>query len=316
MEQVIASQLDAQGNAYLREVLPDLRVVDLPFGPPGLDQIPPNACTLIVQPINTGGVERKEPPRGWPWSLKWVQLVTSGIDFYPRWLFEVPQVASAKGAMAGQVAEFALATIFCAAKQLPELWVKDDNWRLSPLQTVEGATLGILGFGLIGQALARKALALGMRVIALGRPGQAIAELAGIETAADIYDLFSQSDHLVVAAPLTEQTRHLLDRSVLSSAKPGLHLINLARGGLLDHEALLTALDSGWLARASLDVTEPEPLPKDHPLYRHPQVRISPHTSAVSAHSKRRLIEAFAANHQRFLANVPLENLVDIRRGY
>ena len=316
MSQFIASQLDAEANAYLRERLPTAHIVEIPFGPEGLGQIPHNASALIVRPINVRGVKLEEQPAGWPWSLEWVQLASSGIDFYPRWLFDVAQVTSAKGANANSVAEFALAAIFSAAKQLPDIWVNNDDWHFTHLQPVKGATLGILGLGAIGQSLAHKALALGMRVIAHGRPGQPIADVAGVEAARDIHHLFAEADHLVVVAPLTADTRHLLDRDVLGSAKPGLHLINLARGGLLDQQALLEALDNGSISRATLDVTDPEPLPAGHPLYSHPRVHISPHTCALSTDGKHTFIDDFVANYQRFQADQPLENLVDIARGY
>ena len=316
MSHIIVSQLDSDANAYLGERLPGQRIVEIPFGPQGLAHIPEDASILIVRPINVRGVNLEAPPAGWPKSLRWVQLSSSGIDFYPRWLFDVPQVTSAKGANANPVAEFALAAIFAAAKRLPEIWVKDDDWHFTYLQPVKGATLGILGLGAIGQSLAHKALALGMRVIALGRSGQPLSAVPGVETARDIHHLFAEADHLVVVAPLTAQTRHLLGRDVLNSAKPGLHLINLARGGLLDHDALLEALDNGAIGRATLDVTDPEPLPRDHALYRHPRVRISPHTSALSTDGKHQFVDDFVANFQRFQAGTPLENLVDIARGY
>jgi phosphoglycerate dehydrogenase-like enzyme len=316
MSQLIVSQLDAEANAYLRDRLPLARIVEIPFGPEGLSQVPHDASALIVRPINVRGVDLKEQPAGWPWSLQWVQLASSGIDFYPSWLFDVAQVSSAKGANANPVAEFALAAIFSAAKQLPDLWVNNDDWHFTYLRPIEGATLGILGLGSIGQSLAHKALALGMRVIAYGRPGQPIAGIPGVEAARDIHHLFAEADHLVVVAPLTADTRHLLNRDVLGSAKPGLHLINLARGGLLDQQALLEALDNGSIGRATLDVTDPEPLPAGHPLYSHPRVHISPHTSALSTDGKHRFIDDFVANYQRFQADQPLENLVDIARGY
>lgn len=316
MSKVIASQLNQETNAYLRERLPGLHIVDIAAGPDGFEQVPEDAGSLILLPINVRGVDLKEAPSGWPWSLEWVQLVSSGIDFYPRWVFDAPRVSSAKGANANQVAEFALAAIFAAAKRLPDIWVKNDTWQFSPLQPVKGATLGILGLGAIGSSLAHKALALGMRVVALGRPGQPLAGIPGIEAADDIHHLFGTADHLVVAAPLTAATRHLLNREVLASAKPGLHLINLARGGLLDQQALLEALDSGAIGRATLDVTDPEPLPNGHPLYAHPRVHISPHTSALSSTGLRAFVDDFVANHQRFQQGAAPHNLVDIHRGY
>lgn len=311
---VIASQLDRDANTLLQQRLPEHEVVAIEGG--ALDSIPEQASVFIVRPINVRGVSVPEPPCGWPWSLQWVQLVSSGIDFYPDWIFRAPTVTSGKGANAEHVAEFALAAIFAAAKHLPELWVNDDRWQFTLLSPVQGATLGILGLGSIGQALARKALALGMRVIALSRPGQGIAALAGVEAVEDLQQLFAQSDHLVLAAPLTAQTRNLIDRDVLANAKPGLHLINIARGGLLDQQALLEALDSNRIGRATLDVTEPEPLPAGHPLYRHPRVRISPHTSALSTDGKEQFVDRFVANFERYRKRETLHNLIDLQRGY
>jgi phosphoglycerate dehydrogenase-like enzyme len=120
----------------------------------------------------------------------------------------------------------------------------------------------------------------------------------------------------VVAAPLTPQTRHLIDAGVLASAKPGQHLINIARGGLLDQDALLDALDHGTLGFATLDVTEPEPLPAGHRLYSHAKVRLSPHTSAISTQTGEAIRAIFLDNLQRFVDQQPLVNLADRNRGY
>lgn len=309
---VIASQLDPQANDFIRQQLPEHRVLDL-----SPDQFnAERADVLIVRPINVRGRRVDQPPAGWPWSLRWVQLVSSGIDFYPDWLFQGPPVTSGKGSNAEQVAEFALAAIFSAAKQLPNIWVKDDDWSFTPLQPVRGKTLGILGLGSIGRALAAKGHALGLRVIALGRPGQALEAGVPVEAVADLHQLFAESDHLVIAAPLTAQTRGLINRDVLASAKPGLHLINIARGGLLDQQALLEGLEAGWIGRATLDVTEPEPLPAGHPLYSDPRVFISPHTCAISTEGIRGFAEDFVENFRRYHQGEALRNLVDHQRGY
>lgn len=309
---VIASQLDAHSNDFLRQHLPGHRVLDL--SPEQFNA--ERADVVILRPVNVRGRRVDQPPLGWPWSLRWVQLVSSGIDFYPGWLFQGPPVTSGKGSNAEHVAEFALAAIFAAAKQLPNIWVKDDDWRFTALQPVHGRTLGILGLGSIGRSLAGKALALGMRVVALGRPGQPPSDLPQVQVAEDLHQLFAQADHLVIAAPLTAQTRGLIDRQVLASAKPGLHLINIARGGLLDQQALLQALEAGWVARATLDVTEPEPLPAGHPLYSDPRVFISPHTCAVSTEGIRAFAEDFLVNFNRYQQGLTLRNLVDPERGY
>lgn len=306
---IIASQLDEDFNEVIRERLakihPEAQVIGVPVGVPS--DLLPQANILLLRPINVRGYTAPDtPPPGWPYGAQWVHLVSSGIDFYPQWLFNGPPVTTSRGSAADNLAEFALAAIFAASKHLPDIWVKDSQWNFTALRPLKGTTLGILGFGAIGERLAQKALALGIKVVAL-RQSQAPFS-AGVEAANDIHDLFARADHLVVAAPLTESTRQLINRDVLGSAKPGLHLINIARGGLLDQEALLEALDNGQIGLASLDVTEPEPLPDGHRLYSHPRVRLSPHTSAISTNSKEEIAETFLANLERYVANVELYN--------
>ncbi|MBF6031591.1 dihydrofolate reductase [Pseudomonas sp. P115] len=309
---IIASQLDEDFNQVIRERLasihPDAQVIGVPVGVPS--DLPPQANILLARPINVRGYTAPDtPPPGWPYGAQWVHLVSSGIDFYPSWLFNGPPVTTSRGSAADNLAEFALAAIFAASKHLPDIWVKDSQWNFTPLRPLKGTTLGILGFGAIGESLAQKALALGIKVVAL-RQSQAPFS-AGVEAAKDIHDLFARADHLVVAAPLTEATRHIINRDVLGSAKPGLHLINIARGGLLDQEALLEALDNGQIGLASLDVTEPEPLPDGHPLYTHPRVRLSPHTSAISTNSKNEIADTFLANLERYVGGQTLANLAN-----
>jgi len=315
---VIASQLDEDFNEVIRERLvhthPEARIIGIPTGVPS--DLPAEVSVLLARPINVRGYQAPETqPPGWPYGLQWIQVVSSGIDFYPKWLFNGPPVSTSRGGAAENIAEFALAAIFAAAKHLPDIWVHDAQWNFTALTPLKGSTLGILGFGAIGRSLAAKAHALGIKVLAL-RESQTPFDVEGVEAARDIHELFSRADHLVLAAPLTEATRHIVDSAVLASAKKGLHLINIARGGLLDHGALLKALDNGSIGLASLDVTEPEPLPDGHPLYAHPRVRLSPHTSAISSNSRHEIADSFLANLERFLNGLPLENQANVQRGY
>jgi phosphoglycerate dehydrogenase-like enzyme len=315
---IIASQLDEDFNDVIRQRLahthPDARLIDVPSGVPS--DLPTEVSILLARPINVRGYLAPDtPPPGWPYGLKWVQVVSSGIDFYPQWLFNGPPVSTSRGSAAENIAEFALAAIFAAAKRLPDIWVHDSQWNFTALTPLKGTTLGILGFGAIGRSLASKAHALGINVLAL-RQSQTPFEVEGVEAARDIHDLFARSDHLVLAAPLTGATRHIVNSAVLASAKPGLHLINIARGGLLDHGALLEALDSGAIGLASLDVTDPEPLPEGHPFYSHPRVRLSPHTSAISTNSGHEIADSFLANLERYLNGLALQNQANVQRGY
>ncbi len=317
-ELVIASQMDASFNQALRaqlaDIYPGAQVLDVPTGVPS--DLPAQVNILLSRPINVRGYQAPDSsPPGWPYGVRWIQLVSSGIDAYPQWLFDPVPVTTARGSASEPIAEYILAAIFAYNKHLPELWVHDANWQFTALTPVSGQTLGILGFGSIASSLAKKALALGLEVVTL-RQSAKPPDVSGVRTAADIHQLFAESDHLVVAAPLTPETRHLVNADVLASAKPGLHLINIARGGLIDQEALLDALESGPLAFASLDVTEPEPLPAGHRLYSHPKVRLTPHTSAISTSSGAAIRAIFVDNLGRFLAEQPLVNLANPERGY
>ena len=312
---VIASQHDEELNALLRQRLPEHTIIGIG---PGLPQsIPAEATILLARPlIKPGTTEQPARPEGWPFKLQWVQLSSSGIDTYPDWLFEVPKVSSARGTSSVAVAEFALAAIFAGAKNFPQVWIKDvSQWQRFTLQRVSGSVLGIVGFGAIGSALASRALALGIKVIALNRSGKPF-DVPGVERASSLQALFAESDHVVLAAPATGDTRHLVGSELLRHAKPGLHLINIARGSLIDETALIAALDQGLLASASLDVTQIEPTPADHPFYAHPQVRLSPHVSPATGDLWGNIIEQFADNLRRFHQDDPLTQEVDFQRGY
>ena len=129
-------------------------------------------------------------------------------------------------------------------------------------------------------------------------------------------DLLGRSDHVAIAAPATPQTRHIIDAEALASIKPGAHLVNIARGSLVDQDALLAALDDGRVACASLDTVDPEPLPDGHPLYSHPKVRVSPHISWSAPGTLERTLEIFVENVQRYRAGRPLTGIVDVEAGY
>lgn len=312
---VVASQLNAAFNTAFAERVPEVDIVALPPGVPS--QFPRDARVLIAAPFRkAGGALPASPPPGWPFDVKWVQLVSVGIDFYPDWLFDGPVVTSARGSSAVALAEFALAAVFGAAKRIPDIWIgRFEQWAPTPLAMVAGQTLGLVGFGSIGEALAPRARALGMKVVAVRRSATPIT-IEGVEQVADVGEVFERADHVVLAAPATPETRHLVNAELLARAKPGLHLINIARGSLIDDDALLAALDDGRVSLASLDVTHPEPLPFNHRYYSHPRVRLSPHTSVHTPDTRQNLAARFAENLIRFRHGAPLVDVVDAARGY
>jgi phosphoglycerate dehydrogenase-like enzyme len=257
-------------------------------------------------------------PAGWPGAVKLVQIASAGLDDYPAWLFEAPLVASGSGTTAIPIAEFVLLLLLARVKTLDEVTLGSGKWGASwpdreellgaPLGTLEGRTLGLLGLGQIGQAVARLGLAFGMKVIAT-RASDAPSAVEGVELV-PVEMLASRADHLVLVAPITDATRGIVDAAFLGRMKDSAHLVNVARGPLVDEASLKAALDAGRLW-ASLDVTDPEPLPDGHWLLSHPRVRITPHISWSSPDTTRRIVERLIGNLQRLAAGKPLTGAVE-----
>ncbi len=193
----------------------------------------------------------------------------------------------------------------------PEYWAAD-----APVTELGGATVGIVGHGGIGREVARKAAALGCRVLAVRRRGGAGGEVDGTAEIVDLDRVVAEADHLVLAVPETPLTRGLLTRRRLFAMKPGSVLINVARGRLVDEAALLDALDSGPLRGAGLDVFHTEPLPPAHPFHAHPGVLVTPHVSATTRRFWDRQTDLIADNIGRFVRGERLRNLVDKAAGY
>lgn len=249
--------------------------------------------------------------------LRWIHVLGTGVDAFPLSLARGKLLTCSRGASAAPIAEWVLGMILAFEKTLPDSWASAPpaRWFSAELGLVEGKTLGILGFGAIGQAIARRALAFDMRVIAQVRRPRP-SPMPGVELVADQQALLAAADHLVLALPATPETHHLLDATTFAKLKPGAHLINVARANLVDQEALRAALDSGRLARASLDVVEPEPLPAGHWLYGHPRVRLSPHISWCGPGIVDRILGLFLDNLEAFAQGRPLSGAVDVAAGY
>lgn len=273
---IIASQFGDQANALIASLLPGAEIRPIPLGFDAPELLEADVF-LHLPDVRSGAGRPDAPPPGWPGRLRMIQVISTGMEFYPGWLFSGPPVTTALGLAGPVISEYCLAAIFTVARDFPHVWMKGpEDWKRLSSALVSGSRLGIYGFGSIGRTLAVKALALGMRVTAM-RGSDAPLDMDGVEQARDIGALIEASDHLVLAAPGTVETRHVINRIALARARPGLHLINVARGSLIDDEALLAALEDGTVGRATLDVTDPEPLPAGHPFYGHPRVFLSPH---------------------------------------
>jgi phosphoglycerate dehydrogenase-like enzyme len=303
------------GEAFvpvLRKQLPDEDIRLWPDDGPGDD--PEVLATLsVVGESEPGIASALETP------VRWVHVLGAGIDAFPLQHLGDRVLTCSKGATSVPIAEYVLAVMLAFEKRLPEEWLTEPppQWnvpRFGPLGGLSGATLGLVGVGAIGTEVARRALAFDMRVLA-HRRSSAPMPLPGIE-AASFEQVLAESDHLVVTAPSTPETHHLVGEAALQQVKPGVHLVNIARGPLVDSDALLRALDDGRVARASLDVAEGEPLEAGHPFYGHPGIRLTPHSSNSSTRTANRTVQIFTENLARWRSGSGLEGVVDPRVGY
>jgi phosphoglycerate dehydrogenase-like enzyme len=249
--------------------------------------------------------------------VRWVHAFGTGVDAFPFEALGERVLSCSRGASAIPIAEWVLAVMLAAEKNLPAQWISapPERWSQARLGGLRGRTLGLVGFGGIGRAVAERAQPFGMRVLALRRTSVP-SPLPGVEMARDLDALLAEADHLVLAAPATAETRHLLDARAFSRVKRGVHLVNVSRGELVDHDALREALDAGRVGLASLDVADPEPLPAGHWLYTHSRVRLSPHTSWSMPGALDRLLDPFLENLRRYRAGEPLLHVVDRELGY
>ncbi|NQZ96625.1 MAG: hypothetical protein HRU01_08955 [Myxococcales bacterium] len=296
--------------ARVAREFPDVELVEVPQKGELPDEL--RGEVLLTQPWGTPNLEQIMA-RG----VRWVHTFGTGVNGFPFELLGDAVLTCARGASAIPISEWVLATMLAFEKQLPQRWLEapPERWNMAELGGLHGKTLGLIGLGGIGEAVARLALAFDMRVRAFrrtGRPGTS----PEVEIVKTLDDLLASADHLVVAASATPATRHLLGADAFARVRPGVHLVNIARGALVDQEALRRALDDGRVALASLDCVEPEPLPDGHWLYSHPQVRLSPHISWAMPDALAWLANTFVDNLVRYRAGETLEGVVDPKEGY
>jgi phosphoglycerate dehydrogenase-like enzyme len=304
----VVNQLGARAAAAVLADFPDAEITELtPGGPPA----------GFTADVLFGGWGEWSDIEPWMRTVPWVQLPGTGIDGLPRELFDGRTVTCARGASGIAISEFVLAAMLAFAKDMPNVWLDapPKHWNFHPLSTLENKHLGLLGLGGIGIEIAKRALPFGMRVSAVRRTS-APSPVAGVEMRTDFRELLPDADHLVLAAPGTQRTRQIVNAETLALMKPGVHLVNIARGSLVDQDALRVALDDGRVAMASLDTVEPEPLPDGHWMYEHPKVRLSAHVSWGTTENFTGSVAILVENLHRFVDGRPLRDLVDLAEGY
>ncbi|MDQ6852800.1 MAG: hypothetical protein M3046_03755 [Actinomycetota bacterium] len=302
----VINQLGPKATEAIKAAVPDVEVIEAGADPP-----PPDLRADVL--FGGWGAHSLEYAQ----RVGWVHLAGTGIDSYRTSLFNGRIVTNARGASAIPISEFVLATMLAFEKRLPDTWISEppEHWNFASLGWLNTRTLGLVGLGGIGVAIAERALPFGMRVRALRRRPEP-SPVEGVEVVGSLEELLPEADHVVLAAPATPRTRHIINADALTLVKPGVHLVNIARGALVDQDALREALDDGRVAMATLDTVEPEPLPEGHWLYSHPKVRLSAHVSWASPAGMDRTLELFLDNLRRYAAGEPVQDVVDPDEGY
>ena len=252
--------------------------------------------------------------------LAWVHTPSVGIDHLPLAEMERRGIVLTNGAGVHTIplAESVLAFLLARAKRAGEHLANQRarRWEDLPLGELSGERLLLFGYGSIGRAIGGRARAFGMSVSAVRRSARREKGLAEVHPPSALGEAVSRADAVVIAAPLTEETRGAFDARIFSAMKEHCHLVNVSRGEIVVEADLVEGLRRGRPAFASLDVFAKEPLSSDSPLWDLPNVAITPHDSWRSPHTKARSLELFMENLRRYLAGRPLRNRVDYRRGY
>jgi phosphoglycerate dehydrogenase-like enzyme len=249
--------------------------------------------------------------------LRWMHLPNSGVDHpvFNQLLANGVRLTTSSGVTAEPIAQTAIGGLLALARGFPDWWQAQQRHEWLPLRhnrrELRGQTLVIVGLGAIGNEIARLAQALGLHVIGVRRsPQQPQDHVDEMHQPARLLDVLPRADWLVLACPLTEETRNLIDAAALARLPSSAHVINVGRGPVIDEAALIEALRAQRLAGAYLDVFAVEPLAADSPLWDLPNVIISPHDSSGSSGNAARVSELFLSNLERWARGEPLQNEV------
>lgn len=249
--------------------------------------------------------------------LRWVQVMGAGVDRFLDAPFPPKVVLTrAEGVFGPWMAEYTFGWLLWATQRMEPFRTAQRlrQWEPAPPTLLRGKTLGIVGLGSIGRAIARVARAFSMRVIGVSRTGRPVPEAERVYRRPGFHEFLAASDYVVLAVPLTPETRGLIGEAELHAMRPEAWIVNLGRGALIQDAALVRAIHERWIAGAVLDVFVQEPLPTEHPYWGMPNVVVTPHVSGPSDPAE--IAPIFNENLQRFLAGRVLRGRVDIRRGY
>jgi phosphoglycerate dehydrogenase-like enzyme len=321
---ILSARYREEDLARIRAASPGSRLVNVSLE--GLSDSPLDDVEVLLRgPMPASSFDRL---LGRCPKLGWVHSATAGVE---RLLTAEAAgrhltITNARGVFSEPIAEYTIMMILAVVRRLPELLElqRERTWQPLPARELPQVTIGIVGLGSIGRAVARLAIAFGAQVVATRRDPDRRPEaaesmpegLARILSMDQLPELLAASDFVVLALPLTPETDRLMDARRLALMKPGAWLINVARGRLIDQGALLRALRTGPLGGAVLDTLWEEPLSSTSPLWEAPGLIITPHTSWSSGRVLERSIALFCDNLRRFRDGRPLLNVVDPKAGY
>ena len=304
----------------IRERWPAMRVVHLP----DYDRLPqelPDTDIFVGYSIRAEQLKFSN-------KLKWVHSTATGVAqlMYPELRGSGIVVTNASGIFSIPMAEHTVGLILALARNFPDsvrfqdqlIWSQQQLWdKPQRLAEINGRVLLAVGFGSVGKEIAKRAKAFEMRVWGVTRSGNGDLTLAErIVPAAQLNDVLPEADYVLIAAPETPETKHLMGAVQFARMKKGARLINVGRGSLVDESALIEALRSGKLAGAALDVARVEPLPPEHPLWKAPNLFLTPHTSAISERLWDRQTALLMDLLDRWFNGREMKNVVDFARGY
>ncbi len=305
---------------HVRRRWPGMRVVHLPTYD-GLDAEMPDTDIFV-------GWSLKPQQFRMAKQLKWIHATAAGVDqlMYPELRQSSVVLTNASGVHSIPMAEHILGTIIALARRFPSAvryqswhhWAQQEIWD-EPIRPRElhGQTLLLVGFGAIGQEVAKRVRPLGMQIWACTRSGKTDSpDVDRVVPSTQLDDVLREADYVVLAAPVTPETHLLMNEKRLACMKPTAFLLNVSRGSLVDETALVKALQQRAIAGAALDVTQIEPLPPDHVLWTLENVFITPHISAVSEFLWDRQTELLLENLERWFAGREMINRVNLQRGY
>lgn len=243
--------------------------------------------------------------------LRLVQTVTAGVDAYLPHIPEGVTLCNARGVHDAGTAEWAVAAMLAVLRDLPYFAAKqrECEWAYRHTDVLADSTVLIVGYGSIGEALERRLAGFEVDVIRVARSARQLPDGRKVHGQEELPQLLPLADVVVLLVPATPDTAGLVDAGFLARMRDGAVLVNAARGSVVDTDALLAELTAGRL-RAALDVTAPEPLPPDHPLWRAPGILITPHVAGSTPASQRRALKLIRSQMLRYLSGEPLRNVI------